>query len=354
MFDLIFNTLSAVNQAAALLAALACWGLGGLLVGSAVYWRLHAVRVQGEVIGVRQNGNCYNAVYRYVTPSGQTLEATSLEGSSSTGGKETGTQVPLLLIPDKPTEVQEARSHILTLVGVVLLAVGAGILYYTVRSWRAGPMTWIVAGLFVVHLLRGVRRVLMPQDKSLRSLSLSALIARKQGAATDTSPVMRVEDLARDPATSARASAQRATLRRYAPLLLLAGLGLLALGVYQSRSLLRLESSGLRAPGVVSGFSTSSSNNGVSYYPVVTYTDAAGHSVVFKDHTGTNPPLYRTGERITVLYLASEKGSAIIDRGPWNWLPSVLLYLLGGGLSALGLALLRSPAADEPVLGTSS
>jgi hypothetical protein len=353
MFDLIFNALSAVNQAAALLAALVCWGLGGLLVGSAVYWRLHAVRVQGEVIGVRRNGNCFNAVYRYVTPSGQRLEATSLEGSSTTSGKETGTQVPLLMIPDKPTEVQEARSHIFTLIGVVLLAVGAGILYYTVRSWRAGPMTWIVAGLFIAHLLHGLRRIVTPKDKSLRSLSLRDLISRKQAAAMDASPVTRVEDLAEDPGIHAH-SAQRATLRRFAPLFLLVGLGLLALGVHQSRTLLRLESSGMRAPGVISGFSASRSSSGITYYPVVTYQDASGRSIVFKDHTGTNPPLYRSGEAITVLYLPAESGSAIIDRGLWNWLPSLLLYLFGAGLIALSLGLLRSPRAAEPVLGTSS
>ncbi len=37
MFDLFADTLSAVNQLAAFMGALACWGLGGWLVGSAVY-----------------------------------------------------------------------------------------------------------------------------------------------------------------------------------------------------------------------------------------------------------------------------------------------------------------------------
>src|SRR5256885_11734108 len=74
------------------MGALACWGLGGWLVGSAVYWRLHAVHVCGEVIGVRQKGNCYNSVYRYVAPSGETCEATSIEGSGSLRGRDTGTR----------------------------------------------------------------------------------------------------------------------------------------------------------------------------------------------------------------------------------------------------------------------
>src|SRR5690349_23829833 len=83
MFQLIFSALSAINQLAVFAAGLACWGLGGLLVGNAIYWRLHAVRVQGEVVGVRRNGNCFNSVYRYTSAAGATIEATSLEGSSS-------------------------------------------------------------------------------------------------------------------------------------------------------------------------------------------------------------------------------------------------------------------------------
>src|SRR6267154_4520116 len=196
MFNLFANTLSAVNQVGAFMGALACWGVGGLLVGSAVYWRLHAVRVSGEVIGVRQKGNCYNSVYRYVAPSGETCEATSIEGSSSLRGRDTGTQVPLLLIPDKPQEVQEARDHIITVVGVVLLAVGAGIFWFAVRSWHVGPMTWVVALVFVVHLLNGLRKIVVPRDKSLRSFSLRELIARKQAAAMPASPAVRLEDMA--------------------------------------------------------------------------------------------------------------------------------------------------------------
>jgi len=345
LFGLFANTLSAVNQVAAFMGALACWGFGGLLVGSAVYWRLHAVRVSGEVIGVRRKGNCYNSVYRYLAPSGETCEATSIEGSGSLRGRDTGTQVPLLVIPDKPQEVQEARDHIFTVVGVVLLAVGAGIFWFAVRSWHVGPMTWVVALVFVVHLLNGLRKIVVPGDKSLRSFSLRELIARKEAAAMPASAVVRVEDMAALPENRARQAAQRAQLRRLAPFFLLAGLGCLALGVHQSKGLLRLESSGVRASGVVSSFSTSRSNNSVTYYPVVTYTNGAGHRILFKDHTGTSPPLYRVGEAITVLYLPQVSGSAIIDRGPWNWLPSVILYLLGAGLSALALALLRGRSA---------
>ena len=346
MFELIVGTVSAMNQVAAFVAALVCGGLGGLLLGSAIYWGLHAVRVQGEVIGVRQSGNCFNAVYRYTAPSGETVEATSTEGSSSTRGKQTGTQVPLLVIPGKPQEVQEARSHVFTILGALLLAAGVGIFYIAVRSWRTGPMTWVVAAFFIFHLLNGLRKIWAPKDKSLRAFSLPALLARGQAAVPGASAVTRIEDLASDPAYQARQGAQRATLRRLAPLLLLAGLGLVALGVYQSRTLMRLQSAGIRSAGLVTGLSTSHDNHGVSYHPVVAYTDGAGHAVQFTDSVGSNPPLYRRGDAVTVLYLPEKRGSAIIDRGAWNWLPSLVLYLFGALLTAVGVSGWRAPRPD--------
>ncbi|HYM27966.1 MAG TPA: DUF3592 domain-containing protein, partial [Steroidobacteraceae bacterium] len=160
------------------------------------------------------------------------------------------------------------------------------------------------------------------------------------------SPVTRIEDLAADPAYQARQGAQRATLRRLAPLLLVAGVGLVALGVYQSRALMRLESSGIRTAGLVTGFSTSHDNNGATYHPIVAYTDGAGHPVQFQDSVGSNPPLYRRGEAVTVLYRPDQSGSAIIDRGLWNWLPSLLLYLFGAVLTAVAVTALRAPRPE--------
>ena len=362
MFDLVFSAVSALNQAAAFIGALVCFGLGGLLVGNAIYWRKHAVRVQGQVIGVRRNGNCLNAVYRYDSAAGETVEATSLEGSSSTRGKETGTVVPLRVIPQKPHEVQEAGNHLFTVIGVVLLGGGVTLFWIGVTAWRTGPMTWVVALLVVSHLVQKLRKILAPKDKTLPRLPWRELLARLRDAQTqlkaaqsqNAPPVQRVEELTALPEYRDKELRQRAQLRRLAPFLLLAGVGLLALGVHQSRTLLRLESAGLRAPGTVTSLSSSqSSDGGVTYYPHVTYTDSAGRIAVFKDSVGTNPPMYRIGEAVTVLYLPGEAGRAVIDRGVWNWLPSVILYVLGGAVFAGGLAGLRSRSEEVPLTAQS-
>jgi Protein of unknown function (DUF3592) len=349
VFDILFGLISALNQVGVLMGALVCGGLGMLLVGHAIYWRLHAVRVEGEVIGVRQHGNIFNAVYRYTLPSGQTCEATSLDGSDSTRGKETGAVVSLLVVPDKPDEVQEARHHIFTIIGVVLLAVGAGLFYYAVTAFPVGPMTWFAGGLVLMHFLKRVRQIVFPKDKRLR-LPLAGwrqMLAERKAAQLAEAPVQRLEDVASLPERRALEGRQKATLRRLAPLLLIAGVGLFALGVHQSRTLMRLESFGVRAHGVVSSLSSSSSGSGSStYYPVVTYADQAGKKVRFRDNTGSNPPMYHVNDSVTVLYSPSEPGNAIIDRGVWNWLPSVILYALGVLLSVVSVGLLTRRGAE--------
>lgn len=347
MFDIFFGLTSAFNQIGVLVGALVCGGLGALLVGDAVYWRLHAVRVQGQVIGVRQSGNILNAVYRYTLPSGQACEATSLEGSDSTRGKQTGEIVPLLVIPEKPDEVQEARHHVFTAAGVVLLAAGAGLFYYAVTAFRVGPMTWVAGGLFLAHSLERVRQIAFPKDKQLRPSAWRQVLAGRRAAQLAAMPVQPLEDVAALPERRALEDRQRATLRRLAPLLLLAGVGLFALGVHQSRALVRLQSLGVRAQGVVISLSSSSSGRSSSYYPVVTFTDQAGKRVRFRDHTGSNPPMYHVNDSVTVLYSASEPGNAIIDRGVWNWLPSAILYALGVLLSVASIGLLRRRGTEE-------
>src|SRR5215470_12912084 len=196
MFDLFAGLISALNQIGVLIAALACGGLGALLVGHAVYWRVHAVRVQGQVIGVRQCGNIFNAVYRYTLPSGQTCEATSLEGSDSTRDKQTGAVVPLLVVPEKPSEVQEARHHVFTVIGAMLLAACAGLFYYAVTAFHLGPMTWVVGGLFVAHFLERARQIVFPKDKRLQLSAWRQMLAQRQAAQLGAMPVQRLEDVA--------------------------------------------------------------------------------------------------------------------------------------------------------------
>jgi hypothetical protein len=71
MFDLIFQGAQAYNQVGFFIGAVVCLGIGGLILGNSFYWRVHALRAQGTVIGVIANGGDYIPVYRYTSADGQ-------------------------------------------------------------------------------------------------------------------------------------------------------------------------------------------------------------------------------------------------------------------------------------------
>ena len=192
------------------------------------------------------------------------------------------------------------------------------------------------------------RRVGRLSESVSRSGWLAVAELLKAARTAQPSPVQRVEELSTLPEFRDRQIRARAQFARLAPFLLLTGAGSLALGVYESHALLRLEASGVRASGLVTSLIASrGGNGGITYRPVVCYTDNSGRSVVFRDSMGSNPPLYHVGEPVRVLYPPGAPGRAVIDRGVWNWAPSAILYLLGGALVSAGFAAWRRRGADE-------
>jgi hypothetical protein len=89
------------------------------------------------------------------------------------------------------------------------------------------------------------------------------------------------------------------------------------------------------------------SGDSSSYYPIVRHRTDKKFSVEFKDNVGSDPPSYRTGDKVTVLYLANEPQRAVIDRGIWNLAISGILLLGAGLVALLFVAMLRSRAAQE-------
>ena len=52
MFSFIVESIQAYNQVGLFIGALVCLGVGGLILGNSLYWRVHALRATGTVIGV--------------------------------------------------------------------------------------------------------------------------------------------------------------------------------------------------------------------------------------------------------------------------------------------------------------
>jgi hypothetical protein len=329
MFELAANAMAAWNQVGMLVAAMGCLGLGGLLLGNRVYWRMHGMHVRGEIIGVRETEKgMYRSVYRYSLADGQQFESTSDIGSNSTRDRETGRSVDLLVFRDSPNQSKEAHSYLVEIVGAIILIVGGVLLYAGVTRWPVTGMTLTMSIVMVIYLGNGARRFLKPPRPGEPRGSWKLLLKSRREA-IENIPVRRIEEILDSPDQQVAQHKQRKNLRIIAPLFLLGGCGLLALSWHLANQQSRMNASGLRASGHVISLQSERSDNDAVYYPLVSF-DVAGAPQQFKSRVGSNPPSHHVGETVTVLYLASNpSGTAMIDGGRWNWLPVALTGLFG-------------------------
>jgi len=332
MFNFIFQATQAYYQVGFFVAAAVCLGLGGLLLSSSLYWRIHAIRVKGTIVGVLEKAGMYTPVYRYTLPNGDIETAKSDTSYGSLAGKRTGSIVPLLISPNDRTQARESHSLLLECIGILLIAPGVWFGYTALTSYPVTWMTWAMAAAMLVYLAERSYRLLIPKGQRL-----SLADWRKQrglGGAIDMSQVKRIEDILATPDEQQKLQTQQTNNRRAAPIVAVFVLALFAAGIYQGRNIARLEAFGVRAEGeVVRIAAESNSGARYSYYPVVRYRTEQNAFVEFKDSIGTNPPSYRSGDKVSVLYLPDDpRGGAIIDRGAfWNWAIPALL-LLGAAL----------------------
>jgi hypothetical protein len=353
MFDFIAGGIQAYNQAGFFLGALVCLGLGGLILGNSLYWRVHALRATGTIIGVIAKGGMYTPVYRYTLPDGQTHEAKSDTSSGSGRGKETGRVVPLMISAHNPTQAREADSFLLDAIGLVIIAPGIAFGYTALTAYPVTWKTFAMAAIMLIYLAAHGRRVLIPKGQRL---SIEEWRKQRGLDAANPAEIQPIEKILSTPDAQQTAQTQRQTGKKAAPIVAIFAVILLGVGIFQAREMARLQSSGLRAPGEVvrlKSESGSGSNNRSSYYPIVRYRTDKNVTVEFKDNLGSNPPIYRPGDKVTVLYLAdTPRQDVIIDRGAfWNWaIPGFILFF-AAALGGILVLLLRNRTTAKPLGG---
>ncbi|MBC8144587.1 MAG: DUF3592 domain-containing protein [bacterium] len=99
--------------------------------------------------------------------------------------------------------------------------------------------------------------------------------------------------------------------------------------------------SATRADGVVIGLaqSQSHSSKSSSYFPVIQYQTSSGETTTFQSNSGSSPPAFEVGERVTVLYDPAQPADASIDSF-WQLyaLPAIfgiiglVFFAVGGGM----------------------
>lgn len=149
---------------------------------------------------------------------------------------------------------------------------------------------------------------------------------------------------------------------------LLLGLGMLAGGVYSFQSSQRFVAAAEMTTGSVVDLERresrdSDGNRSITYYPVVRYRLPNGGDHQFRSSTGSNPPSYRQGEEVEVLYLPDDPYQARINGFFSLWGLPVILSGMGLVFAGLPGALLffslrrrriveQVKASGKPVLAT--
>jgi len=339
MFDLFVSGIQAYNQVGYFIGALICLGIGGLLLGYSLYWRMHALRATGTIIGVTGANGMYTPVYRY-TLNGETHEAKSDMSSGWIKGKETGRVVPLLISAHNPTEARTRNDYWLELVGLVIIVPGLWLGHTALTAYPVTWMTWVMAGAMLFYLAERAHSIFIPKGERISIAEWRKQHNLDSSASIDLATVKPIEQLV----TNSGGRPSWGLNRKWTPLVGVFALLLAALGVFQGYRMSQLEASGLRAPGAVVSLREEESGNNSSYYPVVRYRTDKNLSVEFKDSVGSNPPSYRPGDKVTVLYLADAPQRAVIDRGVWNWAIPVILVLAASFVAWLTLAMFKSGA----------
>jgi hypothetical protein len=130
------------------------------------------------------------------------------------------------------------------------------------------------------------------------------------------------------------------------PLLFAIGLLGLFLGNYFYQRTYTFIETADRKPGRVVDLKETDPNSSdpSTYAAVVEFHDARGGTHKFVDSLSASTPLYDFDDPVNVLYDPSNPSKARIDRGRWNYWPSILLYTGGGLFVLMGVHSLRRRA----------
>jgi hypothetical protein len=332
MLELFADASALLNQAALLALAALLGGIGALLSGNRLYWRIRARSVRGTIAGVRVSGRRYYPVYRYQSPAGKRFQATSDVGVGVSPKLVTGRKLRLLFLKKHPDRVAEAGVQILEAVGWGCLVVAAVAVGLALGLWPVTTPTWVMLSGTTVFVAYRLRRA-MPAggEKPFNSLTREP----PPDDLMDT-PVHPIEEILSGPVRAERQRKQRIAGLIVTPILVAAGIAVFALGAHLGRTTYMLLSTGERAHGTVLFCELVRTLHGSSYYPVVQFSTRKGLAVQFRDKMGSNPAAYQEGQAVDVLYFpAGPEGSATIDRGVLNWLVPGILCVGGVFLAVL-------------------
>jgi hypothetical protein len=130
--------------------------------------------------------------------------------------------------------------------------------------------------------------------------------------------------------------------RVFGAILLVGAFALLALGASCYNRAANFKKIAAEAQGTVIELKEDSSgaNSHTVYYPIIRFADKAGQEHTLYSTSGSFPPAYEVGERVSVLYDPANPKEAKVNSFTGLWLLPLILGILGGLELLAGLFLL--------------
>lgn len=119
----------------------------------------------------------------------------------------------------------------------------------------------------------------------------------------------------------------------------LIGLALLGYGIFNVFKVFRRLADSAKAVGTVKGFGQQTGKSGYVYCPQVTFLLPNGQNIKFQSNFGTQPPSYKIGQKVEVIYSKSNPQQAEIDSAMAVWFAPGCLVLMALAFTFLGLSL---------------
>jgi len=118
------------------------------------------------------------------------------------------------------------------------------------------------------------------------------------------------------------------------------GIGLLFLAARRLAKKLAFLQDSLTAPGEIIRFIEVPDGIEKSYFPEVMFHTSEGREITFQSEMGSNVPSYEIGDKVRVRYSRNQPADAEIDSFFALWGLVLILGLLGGVFSFVGLGIL--------------
>lgn len=333
MTDVVFNGFNAYTQVVMLLGGLFVCGIGALFLADFLHWRMKARLYKGEIIGVRQGKSSqghglYYPVIEYKNETGEIVRADTSGGSSLLSNKIPGRAVDILVMPNDPYTVRLHRGIPGALIGGVFFLPGLFLVIQAFRAFDFSIYTVLIGAAVLGFLGYKFAKVIKPRAEWEDVNNFRARKKEERKARREAMEIMGADQI------RAQLRKNDRTALKTLPVLILTGLILCGFGFHLLLEQKYMASEGVSTEGRVvemhSEYSSDSDGGGsYVYYPVVEFKDMNDQAVIFRDRIGSNPASFRIGETVDVLYDPANPGRSFIDRGAWNWLPSVALLVAG-------------------------